>query len=47
MCRRNFKEGAIVARMDDRKGLQGWELFVQGGKFGAQLATAQPAGALR
>ncbi|HEV7405658.1 MAG TPA: DUF1549 domain-containing protein, partial [Chthoniobacteraceae bacterium] len=42
-----FKEGAIVARMDDRKGLQGWELFVQGGKFGAQLATAQPAGALK
>jgi hypothetical protein len=43
----NFKEGAIVARMDDRKGLQGWELFVQSGKFGAQLATRQPAAALR
>ena len=43
----NFKEGAIVARMDDRKGTQGWELFVQGNKFGVQLATAQPAGALR
>ncbi len=43
----NFKEGAIVARMDDRSGLQGWELFVQNGKFGAQLATAQPVGALR
>ena len=43
----NFKDGAIVARMDDRKGLQGWELFVQGRNFGAQLASAQPAGALR
>ena len=43
----NFKEGAIVARMDDRKALQGWELFVQSGKFGAQLATRQPAAALR
>jgi len=43
----NFKEGAIVARMDDRKGLQGWELFVQNGKFGAQLATRQGAAALR
>jgi cytochrome c553 len=43
----NFKEGAIVARMDDRKGLQGWELFVQNGKFGAQLAAREPAGALR
>ncbi len=43
----NFKEGAIVARMDDRSGLQGWELFVQNGKFGAQLAAKQPAAALR
>ncbi|MDR3404542.1 MAG: DUF1553 domain-containing protein [Chthoniobacter sp.] len=43
----NFREGAIVARMDDRKGLQGWELFVQNGKFGAQLAARQPEGALR
>ncbi len=43
----NLKDGAIVARMDDRKGLQGWELFVQGKNFGVQLATAQPAGALR
>ncbi len=43
----NFREGAIVARMDDRNGLQGWELFVQSGKFGAQLATRQPAAALR
>ena len=39
----NFKEGAIVARLDDRKGLQGWELFAQANKFGARLATAQPA----
>jgi len=39
----NSKEGAIVARMDDRKGLQGWELFVQANKFGARIATAQPA----
>jgi hypothetical protein len=43
----SLKEGAIVARMDDRKGLQGWELFVQGKNFGVQLATAQPAAALR
>jgi hypothetical protein len=43
----NPKESAIVARMDDRKGLQGWELFVQGRNFGVQLASAQPAGALR
>jgi len=43
----NFNEGAIVARMDDREGLQGWELFVQKGKFGAQLATRKPAAALR
>ena len=43
----NFKEGAIVARMDDRKALQGWELFVQNGKFGAQLAAREPEGALR
>ncbi|MGB8169338.1 MAG: DUF1553 domain-containing protein [Chthoniobacteraceae bacterium] len=43
----NFKEGAIVARMDDRKGLQGWDLFVQNGKFGAQLATAQPAAQIK
>ena len=43
----NFNEGAIVARMDDRKGTQGWELFVQGRNFGVQLASAQPAGALR
>ena len=43
----DFKEGAIVARMDDRAGLQGWELFVQGNKFGAQIATAKPANALR
>jgi hypothetical protein len=42
-----FKEGAIVARMDDRQGLQGWELFVQNGRFGAQLATRKPAAALR
>ncbi len=42
-----FKEGAIVARMDDREGLQGWELFVQANKFGAQIATAKPANALR
>ena len=42
-----LKEAAIVARMDDRKGLQGWELFVQNGKFGMQLATAQPAAQLR
>jgi len=40
-------EAAIVARMDDRAGLQGWELFVQGNKFGAQIATAKPAAALR
>ena len=39
----NSKEGAIVARMDDRKGLQGWELFVQSNKYGARIATAQPA----
>jgi hypothetical protein len=43
----NFKEGAIVARMDDRARLQGWELFVEGNKFGAQIATAKPANALR
>ena len=43
----NFKEGAIVARMDDRQGLQGWELFVQNGKFGAQLASREPAAVLR
>lgn len=42
-----LKEGAIVARMDDRKGLQGWELFVQNGKFGVQIATAEPAAQLR
>src|SRR5581483_11727304 len=43
----DFKNGAIVARMDDRAGLQGWELFVEGNKFGAQIASAKPAGTLR
>lgn len=42
-----LKEGAIVARMDDRQGMQGWELFVQGPKFGVQLAAKEPVGNIR
>ncbi len=42
-----LKEGAIVARMDDRQGSQGWELFVQGAKFGVQLAAKEPVGNIR
>jgi hypothetical protein len=43
----SLKQGTIVGRMDDRQELQGWELFVQDGQFGAQLVVKQPAGALR
>lgn len=43
----NFSEGTIVARMDDRQGLQGWELSVQSGKYGVQVASAKPVSALR
>ena len=40
------KDGSIVARMDDRAGLQGWELFVQGKKFGLRLAAKDPVAEL-
>ncbi|MEO6740452.1 MAG: DUF1549 domain-containing protein, partial [Chthoniobacteraceae bacterium] len=42
----SLKEGAIVARMDDRDGLQGWELFVQNGQFGVRIAAKKPVGTL-
>lgn len=43
----DFKDGTVIARMDDRSGLQGWDLFVYYGKFGAQLATAKPAAQIK
>jgi hypothetical protein len=42
-----LREGTIVARMDDRQGMQGWELFVQASNFGVQLAAKEPVGNIR
>ncbi len=38
----DFKEGTVVARMDDRSGLQGWELYLQSNRYGVRFATAKP-----
>jgi hypothetical protein len=38
----DLAKGTIVARLDDREGLQGWELFVQGKKFGLRIAAKEP-----
>ncbi|MEO6785607.1 MAG: DUF1553 domain-containing protein [Chthoniobacteraceae bacterium] len=42
----DLKEGTIVGRMDDRAGLEGWELFAQNKQFGVRLAAKKPAGVL-
>ena len=41
------KDGALMARMDDTQGRQGWEVSVQGAKVSVQIASTQPKGALR
>ncbi len=41
------KNSALIARMDDTKGMQGWEVSVQGLKVSVQMASAQPKGAIK
>jgi hypothetical protein len=43
----NSRGGSIVARLDDRSGAQGWELYLDGTKYAVQLAAREPAGAVR
>ena len=43
----NARDATVVARMDDRKGAQGWELSAAGGKFSVQLSSASPAESIR
>ncbi|MEK0447368.1 MAG: hypothetical protein RLZZ399_2689 [Verrucomicrobiota bacterium] len=39
--------GTIAGRLDDRKGRQGWELFVQGRSVGLQIFGLKPDGFIR
>ncbi len=39
--------GAIVARMDDRHGFRGWDLWLEGGKLGSHIISNWPDNAIK
>jgi hypothetical protein len=44
---KNRLTGAVVARMDDRAGFRGWDLWVDNGRFGTQIINKWPDDAIK